>query len=97
MKHLVLDFENVILCISDTIGYQENGNVLVNRGTLAYAAILVSRVVEVASIPANVAAMRYCYTNGQFVLNPHYVDPTPPTDGAVSEAFSILHGDTEVK
>ncbi|MEG1516073.1 MAG: hypothetical protein RSD95_14390 [Clostridia bacterium] len=97
MEHLLLDHAGVILHISDTIGYQSNGNPLVDNGTLAYAAILVSRVVEVASIPANVTAMRYCYTNGQFVLNPHYIDPTPSVGGAVSEAFSILHGDTEVK
>lgn len=75
MKYFLLDHNDVILHISDTIGYQENGNTLVDNGTLAYAAILVSQVVEVASMPDGVVPMRWRYLDGEFTRNPDWVEP----------------------
>ena len=80
MKHLLLDHAGVVLHISDTIGYQSNGNPLVDHGTLAYAAILVDRVVEVENVPQGVTAQRYCFVGGEFVLDPNWKPPTPPID-----------------
>ncbi|MDL2281285.1 hypothetical protein LJC10_05480, partial [Selenomonadales bacterium OttesenSCG-928-I06] len=72
--YLVLDKDNVILYISETLGYQENGNVLVDEGRLAIAAILVKEVKEVAEVPAGIEAAKYCYTAGEgFTENPSYI------------------------
>ena len=80
MKHLLLNHAGVVLHISDTIGYQSNGNPLVDHGTLAYAAILVDRVFEVDSVPQGVTAQRYCFVDGDFVPNPNWVEPAEPVD-----------------
>lgn len=93
---LLLDTDDVVLRVSPTIGYQENGNVLVDGGTLAYAAILVAQVVEVDAVPDGVEAMRYCYTSeAGFYANVNWVDPNQPADGDTitpDEIDVILNG-----
>lgn len=84
MKYLILDNNNVVFHISDTIGYQENGNPLVDNDTLAIAAILVKEVVEhdeiATPIPEDWVSGKYVYSEGQFVVNPDYVEPVPARD-----------------
>lgn len=84
MKYLILDNNNVVFHISDTIGYQENGNPLVDNDTLAIAAILVKEVVEhdeeTTPIPEDWTSGKYEYLNGEFVVNPNYVEPAPVRD-----------------
>ena len=53
MKYLILDHKNVIFYISDTIDYQENGNPLVDYGTLAIAEYLVKKVIELLCFYTN--------------------------------------------
>ena len=96
MKHLLLDHQNVILHISDTIGYQSNGNPLVDHGTLAYAAILVAKVEAVEAVPEGVSAQRYCYENGEFVPNPNWVEPGTDESAAVDAVLDYLEGGAKV-
>ena len=86
--YLLLDANKVIIHISPTLGYQENGNVLVNHDSLAYAAILVDEVAEVADVPAEVAPQKYKYADGAFVLNPDYIEPLPDEVGALQGALA---------
>ena len=60
MKYIVTDNDNVVIHISDTIGYQENGNVLVDEGHLAIAKPLVKGVFKVADVPEEIAVYKYC-------------------------------------
>ena len=92
-KYLLLDSENVILHISTTIDYQENGNPLVDGGTLAYAEALVVQVIEVDHVPEEVSAHQYCYVDGEFVLNPNWIEPEEPTDW--DYALRILDGEVD--
>lgn len=76
MKYIVTGENDVIIHISDTIGYQENGNVLVDNGNLAIAKLLVKEVYEVEDIEENITAMKYCYTNEDgFYKNENYIEP----------------------
>lgn len=93
-KYLLLDHEDVILHISSTIGYQENGNPLVDAGTLAYAAALVAQVVEVDDVPDEVSAHEYCHADGVFTPNPNWIDPDTQSDTiSVHEVIGILTGE----
>lgn len=71
--YIVTDNENKIIAISETIGYQSNGNVLVDNDNLAIAKILVKDVIEVQEIPENVVENKYCYTEEKgFYKNENY-------------------------
>lgn len=84
--YLILNNNNVIIHISETIGYQSNGNVLVDNSTLAIAKVLVKEVVEVEQVAENVEPMKYCYVNGAFEPNPNWKEPAVP----VSELLSRI-------
>ena len=91
MKYLIMGQGNEIIHISDTIGYQENGNPLVDNGTLAIAAILVDRVVEVETVPDGVVASKYCYSDTDgFYENPNWVEPPKPLEEQVAELNEIV-------
>lgn len=76
MKYIITDNNDVIIHMSDTIDYQQNGNPLVDNGTLAIAKILVKAVCEVQDVPSEVTPMKYCYTEEQgFYANENYVEP----------------------
>lgn len=78
MKYVITDKNNIIIDISDTIGYQENGNVLVDNETLAIAKPLVKEVFEVESINEVITENKYCYTEEKgFYLNENYKEPEP--------------------
>lgn len=73
MKYIITDKENVIMHISETIGYQENGNVLVDNDTLAIAKPLVNKVYELESLDDGVVPSKYCYTEEEgFYKNTNY-------------------------
>ena len=78
MKYVLVDNQDVVMHISDTINYQENGNVLVDNDSLAYAKILVKKVHEVEEVPSEAVPYKYCYTEEDgFTANPNYVEPEP--------------------
>lgn len=71
--YIITDKDNVIINISKTIGYQSNGNILVNDGTLAIAKLLVNKVCEVDEIPEEIEEVKYCYTEEKgFYKNENY-------------------------
>lgn len=78
MKYIITDENNVIIHISDTIGYQENGNVLVDNDTLAIAKPLVKGVFEIENIEEGIVEAKYCYTKEEgFYNNENYREPEP--------------------
>ena len=91
MKYVITDNNDVIIDLSETIGYQENGNVLINNGTLAIAASLVKEVYEVNNIPENIEAQKYCYTTKDgFYENPDYVEPPKTIEERVGLAEDTI-------
>jgi len=78
MKYIITDENNVIIHISETIGYQENGNILVDNDTLAIAKPLVKDVFEVETIDEYITEGKYCYTEKKgFYENKNYIEPEP--------------------
>lgn len=76
MKYIITANKDVVIHISDTIGYQENGNVLVDNDTLAIAKPLVKVVHEVDTVDEGICEQKYCYTEADgFYVNPNYVEP----------------------
>jgi len=80
MKYLILSNDNVVMHISSTLEYQENGNPLIYDGTLAINKYIVGNVVTLndAEVSEDILENpeKYCYTeNGGFTLNPNYVEP----------------------
>lgn len=49
--YIIKTEEGQIIAVSNTIGYQENGNALINNGKMAIAAGLFDTVEEVDNIP----------------------------------------------
>ncbi len=73
MKYIITEKDDVVIHISETIGYQENGNVLVDNGELAIAKPLVKDVYEVEEIEENIVEAKYCYTKEKgFYKNEKY-------------------------
>lgn len=71
--YLLIDYENVVLFASSTLDYQENGNALINYGTLAIPSDLFAKIVEVEEIPEDWKENKYCYSDdNEFYLNPNY-------------------------
>lgn len=97
MKYLLLNEKYIIIHISDTLEYQENGNPLVDHGTLAFAKYLVADVAEidetVVEIPEDYVPHKYMYQDGSIVINPEYVEPVPPMD--VEKEIGDLKDSTE--
>lgn len=93
--YIITDKDNVIINISKTIGYQSNGNILVNDGTLAIAKLLVNKVCEVDEIPEEIEEAKYCYTEEKgFYKNENYVEYFSEEDriSALEDAVNILLG-----
>ena len=93
--YLVLGKKNKeIIYISTTMDYQENGNPLVDNGTLAISVSLVDSVVEVDNIPKEVEVEKYCYIDGQYIINPDWVEPDPvstvTTDELLDNQYTIM-------
>ena len=81
-----------IMHISDDLGYQSNGNYLIYGGELAVPPILAD-MAEVETVPEGVEPEKWCYADGEFYVNPNYVEPMEPEDLGVEEALEILRGD----
>ena len=88
--YIVTDKAGVILHLSQTIGYQDNGNVLVDNGSTAIAAALVGGVSEDMDVPVGVAAGSHCYADGAFAPNPAYMPPEPSQEERLSALESIV-------
>lgn len=97
MKYLLLNERDVIIHISDTLEYQDNGNPLVDYGTLAYAKYLVNDTAEidetVVEIPEDYVPHKYMYQDGAIVVDPEYKEPVPPMD--VEKEVTDLKESTE--
>lgn len=84
MKYILTNENDEIFNMSETKGFQENGNYLMNEGLPGEVAIphqLVKGVFVVEKIPAEVCEVKWCYTeeNG-FYINENYVEPEEPVD-----------------
>lgn len=75
MKYLIRSPEdNRIMHISDTLSHQDNGNYLINNGTLAIPPSICT-LVEVDTVPDGVEPEKWCYIDGEFTPNPNWRDP----------------------
>ena len=88
--YVLTDNEDVIIYISETIGYQKNGNPLVDNGTLAIASSLVKSVSDDITIPEGVEPYKYLYKEGEFSENPNYVKPELSVEEQLAEAQEAL-------
>lgn len=88
--YVLTDNEDVIIYISETIGYQKNGNPLVDNGTLAIASSIVKSVSDDITIPDGVEPYKYLYKDGAFTENPNYVEPEPSVEEQLAEAQEAL-------
>lgn len=69
--------------ISTTIGYETNGNIILDNGTQIGCFREVD-VHEVEEIPAGIVTEKYCYTEADgFYVNPNYVEPKEPIETRV--------------
>lgn len=86
MKYIITGENNIIIHISETIGYQENGNVLVDNNTLAIAKPLVKEVYEVENIEEGITENKYCYTEEEgFYENENYEEPEPTNEEKIKD------------
>lgn len=70
---IITDKNDVIMHISETKDYQENGNILIYNKTLAIPTSLTNGVYEVSEIPIGVETQKYCYTEEKgFYANKDY-------------------------
>ena len=97
--YLIIGENNVIIHISETIGYQENGNALVDNDALAIAKLLIKEVIEVETVPEGIVPSKYCYTKEEgFYKKPNYREHFSMEQrlSAVEEAINSILGFEEV-
>ena len=78
--YILTNKDNVIIHISETIGYEENGNILVDGGSLAIAVAPneTINVYEVETVDEGITSEKYCYTEEKgFYKNEGYQEPEP--------------------
>lgn len=77
--YLILNHNSeVIYHISETAERINDHNIKVNNGTLILGSAEKLPIIEVASVPAEVEAQKYCYSEIKgFYANPDYVEPVP--------------------
>ena len=82
----------VIYHISETAERINDQNIKVNNGTLILGSADKLPIIEVDSVPAEVEAQKYCYSESKgFYVNPDYVEPVPePTMQDLQEQISEL-------
>lgn len=77
--YLLIGENNKVICATETLDHQENGNPLVKNGAYAIAAVLVKQEISgVENLPANYEDGKYCYVDGVFSIDPDwrvYVSP----------------------
>lgn len=95
MKYIFVDEDDVIFHISETKGYQENGNVLVDDGRLAIPPSLIKEIYELGEVPEEIEVAKYCYTeeNG-FYKNENYREYFSEEEriSALEDAVNLLLG-----
>lgn len=70
--YIIIDKDNKITDITTTVGYEENGNIILDDGT-QIACFREVEVREVEEIPENVVENKYCYTEEKgFYKNENY-------------------------
>lgn len=92
---VITDEKDVIIHISKTIGYQDNGNVLVDDDTLAIAKPLFKNIYENIEVPNDVTEAKFCYTKEKgFYKNPDYTEYFSEEDriSALEDAVNMLLG-----
>ena len=95
MKYILVDENNIIVHISETLDYQSNGNYLVDNGELAIVKQLIANVYEVENIPEDVVSRKYCYSVEQgFFKNKDYREYYSPEQriSALEDAVNMLLG-----
>ena len=93
--YIITDENDVIIHISKTLNYQENGNPLVDNDTRAIAKLLVKEIYKIETVPEKVEASKYCYTKEQgFYKNENYREYFSIEDrlSALEEAVNSLLG-----
>ena len=93
--YIITGKENVIIHISETKGYQTNGNLLVDNGTLAIAKPLVNGVYEVETVQEGITPSKYCYTEEKgFYKNENYKEYYSQEDriSALEDTVNMLLG-----
>lgn len=78
--YILTNKDNTIIHISETIRYEENGNILVDGGSLAIAVAPNEQinVYEVETVDEGIAENQYCYTEEKgFYKNENYKEPEP--------------------
>lgn len=80
MTWIILESESKrIMHISNTFAKEINGNYLINGGSLAVSPSI-CELVEVSSVPEGVEPEKWCYKDGEFVLNPDWREPVSEGD-----------------
>lgn len=93
MKYVILAMDDKrIIHLSDDLGYQSNGNYLINNGTIAIPPSI-CEMVMVDSVPDNVEPEKYCYIDNTFVENPNWSEPVEEEYLTPDEVISILTGE----
>lgn len=98
---LLLDEKNVVIYSTAIVTEIESGFLCdVQEGEYGgrvYPTFFVNKIVEVNEIPDDFVSMKYKYVNGEFVLNPDYVEPLPPIEDRVATLESDKAEKTEVQ
>ena len=83
---------DMIIHITETAERLEDNLILVDNGTLNLVSADKLPIIEVDSVPAEVEAQKYCYSESKgFYVNPDYVEPVPePTMQDLQEQISEL-------
>ena len=72
---VITDHNDVIIKITDSVDFQDNGNALVDNGSLAIAKYLIKEIYEVSEVGENVKESMWCYTDDQgFYKNEDYTE-----------------------
>ena len=93
--YIITDKDDKIMCISNTLNYQKNGNLLVQNDNYAIPPILVKKVYENVEVPEKVVEDKYCYTEEQgFYRNPNWKETftTEQRISALEDTVNMLLG-----
>ena len=72
MKYLILcPSDKRIMHISDSLGYEPNGNLILSSGIRV--AVGIAEVAEVEVVPPEVETEKYCYVDSEFISNPEWI------------------------
>lgn len=59
---ILVNENDVVFHLSESLDFQSNGNLLVDNGGLAIAKFLVKDVFEVEDVPSEIEVQKFCYT-----------------------------------